>query len=115
MARYKRIDTSPKFLPVDLSRQLLPGTFEHALNYLIDNELDLSFLHIPPSIIEAVLVTPNPRRRCAQPNTAVQARPREARPWNCLLGVAKTLLLIDLGCFVDVERVLVAGAPLCKL
>jgi hypothetical protein len=26
MARYKRIDTSPKFLPVDLSSQLLPGT-----------------------------------------------------------------------------------------
>ena len=42
MARYKHIDTNPKFLPVDLSRQLLPGTFEHALNELIDNELDLS-------------------------------------------------------------------------
>ena len=42
MARYKQIDTSPKFLPVDLSRQLLPGTFEHALNHLLDHELDLS-------------------------------------------------------------------------
>ena len=42
MARYKPIDTQPKFLPVDLARQLLPGTFEHALNYLIDHELDLS-------------------------------------------------------------------------
>ena len=42
MARYKHIDTQPKFLPVDLARQLLPGTFEHALNYLIDHELDLS-------------------------------------------------------------------------
>lgn len=42
MARYKVIDTSPRFLPVDLSRQLLPGTFEHALNHLIDHELDLS-------------------------------------------------------------------------
>lgn len=41
MARYKRIDTSPRFLPVDLSRQLLPGSFEHALNYLLDHELDL--------------------------------------------------------------------------
>ena len=35
MARYKTIDTSPKFLPVVLSRQLLPGTFEHALLKLI--------------------------------------------------------------------------------
>jgi hypothetical protein len=42
MARYKPIDTSPRFLAVDLQRQLLPGTFEHALNHLIDHELDLS-------------------------------------------------------------------------
>ena len=42
MARYKHIDTSPRFLAVDLQRQLLPGTFEHAMNYLIDRKLDLS-------------------------------------------------------------------------
>jgi len=41
MARYKHIDTSPRFLAVDLQRQLLPGTFEHAMNYLIDRKLDL--------------------------------------------------------------------------
>ena len=44
MARYKRIDTGLKLLPVDLSRQLLPGTFEHALSHLIDHELDLRVL-----------------------------------------------------------------------
>ncbi len=44
MARYKRIDTSPKFLPVVLTEQLLPGTFEHALNHLLDHEVDLSGL-----------------------------------------------------------------------
>ena len=42
MARYKPIDTSPRFIAVDLERQLLPGAFEHALNHLIDHELDLS-------------------------------------------------------------------------
>ncbi|WP_124951061.1 IS1182 family transposase [Sulfuriferula thiophila] len=42
MARYKHIDTSPRFLAVDLQRQLLPGTFEYALNRLLDHELDLS-------------------------------------------------------------------------
>ncbi|MDP1643964.1 MAG: hypothetical protein Q8L71_00500 [Thiobacillus sp.] len=42
MARYKLIDTRPHFIAVDLQRQLLPGTFEHALNHLIDHELDLS-------------------------------------------------------------------------
>ena len=44
MARYKVVDRSPKFLPVVLSEQLLPGTFEHALNHLLDHELDLSGL-----------------------------------------------------------------------
>lgn len=42
MARYKPIDTSPRLIAVDLERQLLPGTFEHALNHLVDHELDLS-------------------------------------------------------------------------
>jgi transposase len=42
MARYKHIDTSPRLIAVDLERQLLPGTFEHALNYLVDHQLDLS-------------------------------------------------------------------------
>ena len=40
MARYKPIDTSPRFIAVDLERQLHPGSFEHALNHLIDHELN---------------------------------------------------------------------------
>jgi transposase InsO family protein len=35
MARYKFIDTSSRLLAVDLGQQLLPGSFEHPLNYLI--------------------------------------------------------------------------------
>ena len=42
MARYKHIDTSPRFLPVDLVAQLLPGTFEHAAYHLLTRELDLA-------------------------------------------------------------------------
>jgi transposase len=42
MARYKTIDTSPRFLAVDLQRQLVAGTFEHALDWLVDHELDLT-------------------------------------------------------------------------
>ena len=42
MPRYKSIDTNPQFLSVDLARQLLPGTFEHALNHLLDHEVDLA-------------------------------------------------------------------------
>ena len=31
MARYKQIDMSSRFLAVDLSRQILPGSFEFTL------------------------------------------------------------------------------------
>lgn len=41
MARYKWIDTSPRFLAVDLAKQLLPGSFEHAVHHLIEHEIDL--------------------------------------------------------------------------
>lgn len=42
MAKYKHIDTQPRLIAVDLSRQLLPGTFEHALNHLLDHDVDLT-------------------------------------------------------------------------
>jgi transposase len=42
MARYKYIDTQPKLLPVDLARQLLPGTFEHAVHHLLERAIDLT-------------------------------------------------------------------------
>jgi transposase len=43
MARYKDYDYSQgKFIPIHFDRQILPGTFEYSLNYLIDNEIDLS-------------------------------------------------------------------------
>jgi transposase len=37
MARYRPVANQPCFLPVVLSEQLLPGTFEFALNHLIDS------------------------------------------------------------------------------
>jgi len=42
MARYKAIDTSPRFLAVDLAKQLLPGSFEYAVHQLLEHEFDLS-------------------------------------------------------------------------
>ncbi|MEK8047523.1 IS1182 family transposase [Ideonella margarita] len=44
MPRYKPVDRSPRFLPVVLAEQIQPGTFEFALDHLVDNELDLSML-----------------------------------------------------------------------
>jgi transposase len=42
MARFKLVDRSPRFLPVVLESQLIAGSFEHALDVLIDTEIDLS-------------------------------------------------------------------------
>lgn len=42
MAHYKHIYTSPRFLTVDLQKQLMPSSFEYTLNYLLDHELDLA-------------------------------------------------------------------------
>ncbi len=43
MARYKEYCyEQTKLIPLSFSRQILPGTFEYTLNYLIDNEFDLS-------------------------------------------------------------------------
>ena len=44
MARYRLVDRSPRFLPIVLESQLIPGSFEHALDVLIDTEIDLSRL-----------------------------------------------------------------------
>ena len=43
MAPYKVIDTSPRFLAVDLEKQLLPGCFEHAVHH---RRVDDDDLHI---------------------------------------------------------------------
>ena len=41
MPRYKPCDQGRQFVALDLSEQLRAGSFEYALNYLIDHELDL--------------------------------------------------------------------------
>lgn len=43
MARYKDYDYSQsKLIPISFRDQILPGTFEYTLNYLIDHEFDLT-------------------------------------------------------------------------
>lgn len=44
MPRYKPIERNALLLPVVLSEQIQPGTFEFALDHLVDHELDLSAL-----------------------------------------------------------------------
>ena len=45
MARYKPQDRNSLLLAVVLSEQILPGSFVFALDYLVDNELDLNLLN----------------------------------------------------------------------
>jgi len=43
MARYKDYNyDQSKLLPINFAEQILPGSFEYTVNYLVDNELDLS-------------------------------------------------------------------------
>lgn len=47
MARYKEYDyTQGKFIPIHFDKQILPGTFEYTLHFLIDNEIDLSVFEL---------------------------------------------------------------------
>jgi hypothetical protein len=47
MARYREHDYSlGKFIPIHIEKQILLGTFEYSLHYLIDNEIDLSLFEI---------------------------------------------------------------------
>ena len=43
MANYKPdLSCQSKFIPIDFSQQIIPGTFEYALAHIIDKHLDLS-------------------------------------------------------------------------
>lgn len=43
MARYKHYSyKQAQFIPVNFEHQILPGSYEYALNYIVDEELDLS-------------------------------------------------------------------------
>ncbi len=43
MANYKPdLSCQNKFIPIDFSQQIVPGTFEYALSYIVDNKLDLT-------------------------------------------------------------------------
>ena len=44
MARYKSQDRNSILLPTVLSQQIVPCSFAFALDYLVDNELDLATL-----------------------------------------------------------------------
>lgn len=42
MPNFRPVDRNLKFIAVDFEAQILPGTFEHAVSVLVDQELDLT-------------------------------------------------------------------------
>jgi transposase len=43
MANYKPdLSCQNKFIPIDFSQQIVPGTFEYALSHIVDHKLDLT-------------------------------------------------------------------------
>lgn len=86
MARYKMIDTSPRFIAVDLERQLLPDSFGHAINHLIDRELDLSGFDVRyrNDLTGAAAYPPNPISR---PRQRAASNACNKMPPSCVTGL----------------------------
>lgn len=93
MTRYKEVDTSPRFLAVDLEKPLLPGSFEYAVHHLLEREFDLSVFD----------------RRYRNDRSGVTAYPLRLRQGASATGI-KTgdgQTAIDVGC----PRLLLVLAP----
>lgn len=116
MARYKIIDRSPRFLPVVLDAQLMSGSFEYALDYLIDHQLDLGALdrryrnddtgstaYDPRVLLKIILLAysrgmissrilsaPAARMSCLWPSPAIAHRNSPPWPNSCANCAAKS-------------------------
>jgi len=52
-------------MPIHLEDQIVPGTFEHTIDYLVDNEIDLSvFEHKHNIIMMRLGLPPTIQRFC---------------------------------------------------
>jgi hypothetical protein len=74
MARYKPQEHHSLLLPVVLSEQIVPGSFAFALNYLVDNELDLTAMDTRFKNDEVGASAYDPRvmlKRCCQSGQSV--------------------------------------------
>ena len=46
MPRYKEANYAQgQFIPIQFEHQIMPGSFEHALSYVVDHKLDLTRFH----------------------------------------------------------------------
>ncbi|MFC1814291.1 transposase [Thermodesulfobacteriota bacterium] len=101
MAKYKKYSyDQARFIPIHFDKQILPGTFEYTLSYLIDNEIDLSLFdnrysndeigapaYDPSILLKIVLyaysrgiVSSRKIARCCQENIIFMALSADTRP-----------------------------------
>ncbi len=101
MARYKKYSyAQARFIPVHFDKQIIPGTFEYTLSYLVDNEIDLSLFdnrynnddtgapaYDPAILLKIILfaysrgiVSSRKIARCCEENVVFMALSADTRP-----------------------------------
>jgi len=124
MARYKKFSyEQARFIPIHFDKQILPGTFEYTLSYLIDNEIDLSLFDnhynnddtgapaYDPAILLKILfyaysrgiVSSRKIARCCQENIIFMALSADTRPhFTTIADFVSSMEAEVLGLFRDV-------------
>ncbi len=124
MAKYKKYSYSQaRFVPVHFDKQIIPGTFEYTLNYLIDNEIDLSLFgnrynnddtgapaYDPAILLKIILfaysrgiVSSRKIARCCEENIVFMALSADTRPhFTTIANFVSSLEHEVLGLFRDV-------------
>ena len=81
VARYKEYDYSQgKFIPIHFDKQIIPGTFEHTLHYLIEKELDLSIFDLRYQNDDMGITSSRKIARCCEENIVFMALSADTRP-----------------------------------
>ena len=124
MAKYKKYSYSQaRFIPVHFDKQIIPGTFEYTLNYLIDNEIDLSLFddrfrnddtgapaYDPAILLKIILfaysrgiVSSRQIARCCEENIVFMALSADTRPhFTTIASFVSSMEQEVLGLFRDV-------------
>ena len=124
MAKYKKYSyEQARFIPIHFDKQILPGTFEYTLSYLIDNEIDLSLFenrynnddtgapaYDPAILLKIVLyaysrgiVSSRKIARCCQENIIFMALSADTRPhFTTIADFVSSMENEVLGLFRDV-------------
>ncbi len=123
MAKYKKYSyDQARFIPIHFDKQILPGTFEYTLSYLIDNEIDLSLFdnrysndetgapaYDPSILLKIVLyaysrgiVSSRKIARCCQENIIFMALSADTRPhFTTIADLVSSMESEVLGLFRD--------------